>query len=172
MPSAFQDLYVEEFSHCYGGGRNTPHGHRLKSYWDAAHEAATIARFTPGAQYSGGVPDHVYGGLIASLLDCHGTASATAFVYRAQGRDMDDAGTPLRCVTASLKVDFLRPTPLGVELTVEGALRAVDGRKVWVDLTLSADGQLCARGEMLAIALAPRAPAGATLTEPTESTNR
>ena len=45
-------------------------------------------------------------------------------------------------------------------------------RKVRVDLTLSADGQLCARGEMLAVALAPRAPAGATLAEPTEATNR
>ena len=164
MPIAFQDLYAEEFSHCYGCGRNNPHGHRLKSYWHADGQR-TVAHFTADARYSGGVPGHVYGGLIASLLDCHGTASAPAFSWRAQGwaiDAMDDGGAvaALRCVTATLKVDYLRPTPIGVELTVEGALRAIDGRKVWVDLTLSAGGQVCARGEMLAIALTGERPSG------------
>lgn len=164
MSVAFQDLYAEEFSHCYGCGRNNPHGHQLKSYWHDGYPVGqrTVAHFTADARYSGGVPGHVYGGLIASLLDCHGTASATAFSWRAQGRNMDaidtiDAndgcGGSLRCVTATLKIEYLRPTPIGVELTIEGALHAIDGRKVWVDLTLSAGGQLCARGEMLAIAL-------------------
>ena len=170
MPIAFQDLYAEEYSHCYGCGRNNPHGHQLKSYWHADGQH-TRARFTADARYSGGVPGHVYGGLIASLLDCHGTASATAFSWRAQGHaidamdTIDDGQWPLRCVTASLKVDYLRPTPIGVELTVEGALRAIDGRKVWVDLTLSAGGQLCARGEMLAIALSRDRVAGPPRTE-------
>ena len=162
MPIAFQDLYADEFSHCYGCGRNNPHGHQLKSYWHECHPDGerTVARFTADARYSGGVPGHVYGGLIASLLDCHGTASATAFSWRAQNPTIDamdaidDGQWPLRCVTATLKVDYLRPTPIGVELTIEGELRAIDGRKVWVDLTLSADGQVCARGGMLAIALA------------------
>lgn len=158
MPTAlqaFQDLYAEEFSHCYGCGRNNPHGHRLKSYWHDRYPEGerTVARFTADARYSGGVPEHVYGGLIASLLDCHGTASASAFHARANGRVPGD-GDPLpRCVTATLRVDFLRPTPLGVELVVEGALRGIDGRKVRVDLTLSAGGELCARGEMLAIVI-------------------
>lgn len=159
MPVAFQDLYAEPFSHCYGCGRNNPHGHRLKSHWHADGQR-TVARFTPGTQYSGGVPEHAYGGLIASLLDCHGTASASAFLARARG---DEARLP-RCVTASLKVDFLRPTPLGVELMISATLRAVDGRRVRVDLALEAAGQLCARGEMLAVAIedsAPRAPAEA-----------
>lgn len=158
MPAAFQDLYAEPFSHCYGCGRNNPHGHRLKSYWDETHESSTIAHFTPGTQYSGGVPDHVYGGLIASLLDCHGTASATAFIYRARGREMDEPGTPMRCVTASLKVDFLRPTPLGIELAISATLRAIEGRKVRVDLALCAAGELCARGEMLAVAIEDSGP--------------
>lgn len=151
MPTAFQDLYAEPFSHCYGCGRNNPYGHRLKSYWDERDDTATIAHFTPGAQFTGGVPDHVYGGLIASLLDCHGTASASAFLYRALGREMGDGGALMRCVTATLKVDFLRPTPLGVELAITATLRAIEGRKVRVDLTLSAAGALCAQGEMLAV---------------------
>ena len=77
MEKAFQDCYADRFSHCYGCGRLNPDGLQLKSYRDGDD---TIARFTPRPEQSGGVPNHVYGGLIASLLDCHGTASAAAFV--------------------------------------------------------------------------------------------
>ncbi|URW82909.1 PaaI family thioesterase [Alcaligenes nematophilus] len=148
MVKAFQDFYADNFSHCYGCGKHNPDGHQLKSYWDGDD---TVARYTPKPIYSGGVPNHVYGGLIASLLDCHGTASAAAFIYRDLNIEMGTSEEPIRCVTASLKVEFRRPTPMGTELTVQGKLRELDGRKVWVDLLLSANGEVCATGEMLAI---------------------
>ena len=91
--------------------------------------------------------------MVASLLDCHGTASAAAFAYRAAGREMDDAGEFMRFVTASLKVDFLRPTPIGVELVIKGHLHGIEGRKVHVSLSLSEGDQVCARGQMLAVQL-------------------
>ena len=115
------------------------------------HGEETLARFTVRPEFSGGVPGHVFGGMVASLLDCHGTASAAAFAYRAAGREMGDGGEFMRFVTASLKVDFLRPTPIGVELVIKGQLRAIEGRKVQLTLSLSAGGQACARGEMLAV---------------------
>lgn len=148
MPTAFQDSYPERFSHCWGCGKDNPRGHHLKSYWDGEE---TVARFTVPQEFSGGVPGHVFGGMVASLLDCHGTASAAAFAYRAAGREMGDGGEFMRFVTASLKVDYLRPTPIAVELEIRGALRGIEGRKVQVGLTLSAGGQACARGEMLAV---------------------
>ena len=148
MPTAFQDCYPERFSHCYGCGKSNPQGHHLKSYWDGDE---TLARFTVRPEFSGGVPGHVYGGMVASLLDCHGTASAAAFAYRAAGRDLGDDGEFMRFVTASLKVDFLRPTPIGVELEVRGRLGGIEGRKVQVSLSLSVEGQACARAEMLAV---------------------
>lgn len=152
MPTAFQDYYPEKFSHCYGCGKSNTHGHHLKSYWDGED---TVARFTVPPEFSGGVPDHVYGGMVASLLDCHGTASAAAFAYRAACREMGDSGEFMRFVTASLKVDFLRPTPIEVELVVRGRLLGIDGRKVRVSLSLSAGDQTCARGEMLAVRFGP-----------------
>jgi acyl-coenzyme A thioesterase PaaI-like protein len=147
---AFQDYYPERFSHCYGCGRSNPAGLHLKSYWDGDE---TVARFTVPAQYSGGVPGHAYGGMVASLLDCHGTASAAAFAYRAAGRSMADEADFMRFVTASLKVDYLRPTPVGEELVIKGRLLGIDGRKVRVALALVAAGDNCAAGEMLAIRL-------------------
>jgi acyl-coenzyme A thioesterase PaaI-like protein len=148
MNKAFQDFYADNFSHCYGCGKHNPNGHQLKSYWDGDE---TIARFSPSPKYSGGVPNHVYGGLIASLLDCHGAASAMAFTYRALNCEMGSGEEPVRYVTASLKVDFRRPTPMGTELTIKGKLRSMEGRKVWIDLALYAHGEVCATGEMLAI---------------------
>ncbi len=148
MRSAFQDCYPERFSHCYGCGKSNPHGHHLKSYWNGEE---TIAKFTVRLEFSGGVPDNVFGGMVASLLDCHGTASAAAFAYRAAGREMGDDGAFMRFVTASLNVSFLRPTPIGVELVIKGQLRGIEGRKVRVSLSLSVGDQTCATGEMLAV---------------------
>ena len=108
---AFQEYYSEEFSHCYGCGRKNEHGHQIKSYWDGEE---SVAVFQP-EPYHIAIPGFVYGGLIASLMDCHGTGTAAAATYREQGRAMDTE-PPLRFVTASLKVDFLAPTPLGVPL--------------------------------------------------------
>lgn len=147
---AIQDHYPPSFAHCYGCGPGNPLGHHLKSY---VLDDRTEARFTPDRRYSGGVPDNVYGGMIASLLDCHGTASAAAFAHRDRGREMGDAGAPIRFVTASLRVDFLKPTPLGEELLIIGTLKSLQGRKAVVSLSLSARGVECARGEMLAVEL-------------------
>ena len=148
---AFQDHYPDDFSHCYGCGRLNPHGHQLKSFWSEDGDT-TLARFTPKPFHSGGVPDHVYGGLIASLLDCHGSASAAAVWCRRWGRDIGD--TPaVRFVTASLSVDYLKPTPMEVELTVRGRVAEVTERKVIMTLWLEAKGEVCAKGRMVAVKL-------------------
>ena len=145
---AIQDFYPAEFAHCFGCGPANPNGLHLKSYLVGER---TEARFTPASMYSGGYPGNVYGGMIASLLDCHGTASAAAWAYRDQQREMGDDGTPIRFVTASLKVDYKRPTPLNTELLILGNLRSIDGRKAVIDLSLQAGDLVCCTGEMVAI---------------------
>jgi acyl-CoA thioesterase FadM len=62
-----------------------------------------------------------------------------------------DTDPPLRFVTASLQVDYLKPTPLGVPLEVRGKVKEIKGRKVVVSATLSAKGEVCARGEVVAV---------------------
>jgi acyl-coenzyme A thioesterase PaaI-like protein len=143
---AFQDYYPDELSHCYGCGRNNPHGHQLKSYWDGDE---TVARFRPEPFHTA-IPGFVYGGLIASLVDCHGTGSAAAAAYRAEGRAMDSE-PPLRFVTASLKVDYLAPTPEREELELRGEIVEVGERKVIVDVTVSAADVETARGRVVAV---------------------
>jgi acyl-coenzyme A thioesterase PaaI-like protein len=157
---AFQDYYPEALAHCYGCGRLNPHGHRIRSFWDGEE---SVCVHTP-EPYHIAIPGFVYGGLIASLIDCHGTGTAAAAAYRAAGRAMDSE-PPLRFLTASLHVDYLKPTPLGVPLEVRGRVKEIKGRKVVIEALLRAGGAVCARGEVVAVQvpehLFPVAPAGA-----------
>jgi acyl-coenzyme A thioesterase PaaI-like protein len=153
---AIQDCYPETFAHCFGCGRLNPEGHRLKS---RLLGDAVVAGFTAPGKYTGGVPGKAYGGLVASLLDCHGTASAAAYAARSEGIELGGDTPPPRFVTASLKIDFRQPTPLGTPLEIRGQLRSLEGRKAWIDLTLRAGDVLCATAEMLAVRL-PGGPSG------------
>ena len=143
--NAFQDYYPDDFSHCYGCGRLNPHGHQIKSQWDGEE---SVARFTPKPHHIA-VPGFVYGGLIASLIDCHGTGTAAAATYREQGRPMD-SDPPLRFVTASLHVDYLAPTPMGVELEIRGKVEEITEKKVIVTVQMAAEGKTCAKGRVVA----------------------
>lgn len=143
---AFQDYYSEEFSHCYGCGRKNEHGHQIKSHWDGEE---SVAVFQP-EPYHIAIPGFVYGGLIASLIDCHGTGTAAAATYREQGRAMDSEPA-LRFVTASLKVDFLAPTPLGVPLEIRATVSQITPKKVVVDEKVMANGKICATGQVIAV---------------------
>ena len=143
---AIQDFYPDDLSHCYGCGRLNEHGHQLKTVWDGDE---TVSHFTPWPEHIA-IPGYVYGGLIASLVDCHGTGSAAAAAYREAGRE-PGTDPPFRFVTASLNVRYLRPTPMGVELEIRGVIKEIKGRKVVVTATVSADGEVCATGEVVAV---------------------
>ena len=145
---AFQDYYPDDFNHCYGCGGLNEHGHQLKSHWQGDK---AIAEFTPKT-YHTSLPGYVYGGLIASLIDCHSTGTAAAALYKAEGRAMDSE-PPFRCVTASLHVDYLRPTPLDGKLRLEASVEAIDGKRVTVVIDLFGGGELCAKGRVVAVAV-------------------
>ncbi len=124
---AIQDFYPDDLSHCYGCGRLNPHGHQIKTRWDGDE---TVSVFEPRPEHTA-IPGYVYGGLIASLVDCHGTGTAAAAAYREAGRE---PGTEpaFRFVTASINVRYLRPTPMGVPLEVRGRVEEIKGRKIVV----------------------------------------
>ena len=143
---AFQDHYPEHVAHCYGCGRLNEHGHQIKTFWEG-EEAVT--RFLP-EPYHTAVPGFVYGGLIASLIDCHSTAAAAAAMYRAEGRDLDSAPA-FRFVTGSLNVDFLKPTPIDGPLELRGRIAEIKGRKVVVETEVFAAGVVTARGKVVAV---------------------
>jgi acyl-coenzyme A thioesterase PaaI-like protein len=147
----FQDYYPDALAHCYGCGKFNEHGYQIKSYWEGEQ---SVCHFTPHPFHIA-IPGFVYGGLLASLIDCHGTGTAAAAAYRAENRSMDTEPA-FRFLTASLHVDYLKPTPLGIELEIRGKVKEIKGRKVVIEEWINAGGLTTVRGEVIAV----QVPAG------------
>lgn len=145
--SAIQDDYPDDYAWCYGCGRLNKDGHHFRTGWLGEH---TMTIYNPLPEHTA-LPGFVYGGLIASLIDCHGTGSASITLHRKNGHEVGDGVEPPRFVTASLKVDFLKPTPHGVPLKALGTVQEIHPKKWKVDAEVYANDILCARGEIVAV---------------------
>jgi acyl-coenzyme A thioesterase PaaI-like protein len=144
---SFQDYYPDSLAHCYGCGKLNEHGHQIKSYWDGEE---SVCHFMP-KPYHISVPGYVYGGLLASLIDCHGTGTAAAAIYKA-AKSLDPKLEPnMRTLTASLHVDYVKPTPLNTELEIRARVKELKGRKVIIEEWLMANGVITVRGEVVAV---------------------
>jgi acyl-coenzyme A thioesterase PaaI-like protein len=143
-----QDYYSEQAAHCYGCGRLNPAGHHFKTEW---RDGEAFTRFTPESDHTS-MPGFVYGGLIAALVDCHAMATAAADAEAAAGRAIGEGPVP-RFVTASLRVEYLHPTPLGPALEIHGHVTERSDRKAIVEVTVSAAGEVTARGQVVAVRL-------------------
>ncbi|MGC4378401.1 PaaI family thioesterase [Fictibacillus sp. Mic-4] len=146
---AIQDEYPDDFAWCYGCGRLNEKGHHIRTGWQGEH---TVTIYTPEPEHTA-LPGFVYGGVIASLIDCHGTGSAALALHRKNGHEPGDGAEPPRFVTASLKVDFLKPTPHGVPLKAVGTVEEIHPKKWKVDVEVVANGTVCARGEVVAVVM-------------------
>ena len=143
--AAFQDQ--GSVHHCHGCGADNPRGLRIKSYWDGDEAVAT---WTAAPHHCGGTPEILNGGIIASLIDCHGLNLAIAQAYRAEGRPIGSAPR-IGYVTASMNISYLKPAPIAEPVELRARIVKIDGRKAWVNCTLSAAGVLRASGEVLGI---------------------
>ncbi len=142
---AIQDTYPFDVAHCYGCGVLNEHGHQIKTVLDGE---LTITEFTPLPNHVA-VPGFVYGGLIASLIDCHSTGSAAIYKMVADGKAIGSEEAP-RFVTAHLEVDYRKPTPLG-PVRLVGTLIEIKGRKVVVATNFYADESVTVTGSAVLV---------------------
>lgn len=105
---ALQDVWPS--GTCYGCGPANLDGHRIKSYW-SEDGSVVICSFQGYPEHNAGFPNVMYGGLVASLIDCHSIWTAIAWTYREEGRKH---GSPpsISYVTGELNVRYLKPTAL------------------------------------------------------------
>lgn len=140
---ALQDIIAPD-GVCFGCGAKNANGLRIKSYWDADN-VHVITTHMPGSHYVGW-PSLVYGGLISCLVDCHSNWTVIANHYRAEGRD--PATLPrIDCVTGSLGVKYIKPTPMGVLLTLKARIEGEINRKTRVVCEVYAGDTLTALGD-------------------------
>ncbi len=148
---SFQDYYPESLSHCYGCGTNNDHGLHVRSFWDGEESIATLQP----KEYHLAFPGYVYGGLIASLIDCHCVGTAAAGAYREAGRELGSLPA-FRYVTGSLQVDYLKPTPLGPAIEIRARIAEIKGRKTIVLATVSVQDIVTAKGRVIAVRMPDR----------------
>lgn len=147
-----QDSYPDNIAICYGCGRNNAHGLHITSYWNGEEG---ISQFTP-QPYHTAFPGYVYGGLLASLIDCHSIGTAIAAMYEAEGRE-PGTDPEITCVTGNLNVTYGKPTPIGVELTLRARIKELYPRKAIVTCSLFAEGVECVTAEVVAVRVESRA---------------
>ncbi len=149
---AIQDRYGERFQHCWGCGPKNDLGLHLKTYPSLDGERC-ISRIKLENAYTGGVPSNVFGGMIATIFDCHGTASAAWFAHHQKGLELTDETVIGRFITAHLEVDYLSPTPIDDEIVVISTLEELGERKVLISMEMSVADKVRAKAKMVAVAV-------------------
>ena len=147
---AIQDTYGEKFQYCWGCGPKNRTGLHIKSY-PSDDNKHCICQFMPDDQYTGGVPENIFGGLIAMLFDCHGTASAAWFAHLNKGLELTETTLIRRYITAKLEIDFKKPLPIHEEITIISEAEEIGERKVIIHMEIIAANKLTAKAKMVAV---------------------
>ncbi|MEO5952979.1 MAG: PaaI family thioesterase [Chloroflexia bacterium] len=134
---------------CYGCGPANTHGNRIKSYW-SEDGTEVIMTFQSDPDHNAGFPNVVYGGLVASLIDCHSIWTAIAWTYREENRDH---GSPpsLSYVTGELNVRYLKPTPLDQPVTLRARVTELHPKKALVECSFYAGETKTAEARVTAV---------------------
>ena len=144
-----QQMYAPN-SICFGCGPANEKGLRISSH---RIDNGLIMEFQP-SDFHQAFPGMINGGIIGTLLDCHGNWTAAVALM-----DHNSLEEPPCTVTASYSVNLRRPTPTGSKLIVTSQILELDVNKVKVDLLLEANGKICATGEVLFVAVKEDHPA-------------
>ncbi len=143
---AFQKLIGD--NHCFGCGPHNQHGLQLESRWGP--DGVAVAQYQPEPQHSAAPKHFVNGGIIATLVDCHGVCTATAEAYQRAGREMGTS-PQLAYATGSMTVNYHRPTPMGASLELEAWVTESGTKQSIVDVKLSAAGKICVQAMVTAV---------------------
>ena len=135
---------------CFGCGPANEKGLRIDS---KRSEKGLELWFTPSEEHQA-FPGMVNGGIIGTLLDCHGNWVAAIALMDSHGEDH-----PPCTVTASYSVQLRRPTPANTPLHVTGEVLELMEDRARVSMQLVADGKLCAKGEGLFVSVKEGHPA-------------
>ena len=149
---AIQETYGERFQHCWGCGPKNEEGMHLKSY-PCDNGKSVVCNVTPNEKYTGGVPANLFGGMIAMIFDCHGTASAAYFAHKDKGLELTQNTIIGRFITARLEVDYKKPVPMNEEILVKSKLEELTERKAIVTMTMEVAGEIRALARIIAVAV-------------------
>lgn len=130
---------------CFGCGQDNPFGLQIESYW-AGDEV--VCHWTP-EDYMIGPPDCLYGGISASLIDCHSVNTALSYAHKQAGNEKV-YDRSIQMVTGTMSIRYNKPVPME-EVELRATVEKVEGRKYYIKTSLISNGLICIVGEVLAI---------------------
>ena len=135
---------------CFGCGPANEDGLRSRSF---RSESGLEMEFSPKAEHQA-FPGMINGGIIGTLLDCHGNWTAAMAL-------MDRLGEtePPCTVTASYSIKLRRPTTYGATLRISSEIEEIGEGRAKVLRSLRAGDEVCATGEGLFVAVKEGHPA-------------
>ncbi len=144
-----QEKYAPN-SICFGCGPANQSGLKIKSF---ETENGLKMTFETKEEHQA-FPGMINGGILGTLLDCHGNWTAAIAIMKSRGEQ-----TPPCTVTARYTVKLRRPTPHDVPLEITSQIESLDGDRAEVSMKLIANGELCAQGDGLFVAVKEGHPA-------------
>jgi len=133
--------------HCFGCGTLNQRGLRIKSRW---HGDELVCVWQPGPEHIG-FPGVVYGGTIASVVDCHAVWASLSMHCRASGHDLSSGAPPFAVVTASLHVNYLKPAAVAEPLELRARIVERGERKSIVACSVRQGSVECATAEVVTV---------------------
>jgi acyl-coenzyme A thioesterase PaaI-like protein len=144
---ALQDVWPD--ATCYGCGPANEKGLRIKSRW-SEDGSEVVAQFQPRPEHNAGFPNVMYGGLVASLLDCHSIWTAIAWTYREEGRRHGSLPA-ISYVTGQITVRFLKPSALDSPAVLRARVTELGERKALVHCDFYSGGEKTAESDVVAV---------------------
>jgi acyl-coenzyme A thioesterase PaaI-like protein len=133
--------------HCFGCGALNERGLQIKSCWDADD---MVCRWLPQPHHIGH-PGIVYGGTIASVIDCHAIWTAIGTLCRQTGHDLATAPPPFAFVTGKLSVNYLKPAAIDQALELRARVVDQGERRFVVACSVMQQGVECANAEVITV---------------------
>ncbi len=138
-----QERYAPR-NHCFGCGPANPKGLRIRSFED---DEGLRAEWTPEPHHEA-FEGMLNGGIIGSLLDCHGNWAAAMHLMKMMGQE-----TPPCTVTSEFHVKLLRVTPSNGPVLLRARVVESKEDRATVEAELEAEGKTTAtcRGVFVAV---------------------
>jgi acyl-coenzyme A thioesterase PaaI-like protein len=104
----------------------------------------------PRPEQCAGPTQYLYGGTIASIIDCHSVCTSIANYYQRDGFEIGE-GPAIWCVTGNLNVRYLKPIRIDKPVELRASIRECTDRKTIVDCRVISEGTETAQAEVVAI---------------------
>ena len=135
---------------CFGCGPSNEKGLKIDSF---RSEDGLRTEFETNLEHQA-FPGIINGGIIGTLLDCHGNWTAAIAIM-----DQKEEVEPSCTVTANYSVKLLKPTPSNETLTITSKIEELLEDRARVSMELYANGILCAKGSGLFVSVKEGHPA-------------